>query len=357
LGEFIQLGNNGNTGLYNFLIENTTNRSGLIFGRYNNRFSIGRADSPAAFSLTYGTETAGAKVTAQIGYEDSKREDLYVSSSGYIQTVTGSEGGFVTGSLKIQDVLKIEGSNVAITGSFAMSGSSFSVIGGTDFQVQSTGIKLGNSTADTHQITGSLNTSGSVFMGLTSSASPVNQVVMRSNTTGQLFVTASSAIGGGGAVSSVSGMGGGINVTPTTGDVVITNTGVHTIDVVNDYPLSVNSSTGAVSISTIYTQLSLIFSVTSGTVTVLGTPINNTGDTFTLTTANTGEYNLIATTGTPFTANKTMIQVSVGSNGRTVFANHEYKSDSEINVYIYDDTGAGQDDGISYASLDIKIFQ
>jgi hypothetical protein len=210
------------------------------------------------------------------------------------------------------------------------------------------------------QISSSLAVSASVYMPLlTASATTVNQVVMRSSSTGQLFVTASSAIGGGGtgAVNSVSPSGGGINVSPTTGDVLVSNTGVHSLQVADGYPFSVSPTTGQCQISTSYTQLTQIFDISSNAVSVRYTPINNTGDTFTWEAGtSTGEFILTADTGTPFTADRTVIQACLGSSGRAYFVSHAYSLTSEIRIYVYDDTGTGVDDGISYASLDIKIF-
>jgi hypothetical protein len=182
---------------------------------------------------------------------------------------------------------------------------------------------------------------------------------MRSSSTGQLFVTASSAIGGGGtgAVNSVDASGGGISVSPTTGNVLVSNTGVHSLQVADGYPISVSPTTGQCQISTSYHQLSQIFDVSGNAVSVRYTPINNTGDTFTWQAGGaTGEFILTADNYTPFTANRTFIQVCLGTNGRQVFVNHYYVSTSQINIYIYDDTGTGIDDAISYATLDVKIF-
>jgi hypothetical protein len=234
--------------------------------------------------------------------------------------------------------------NVDITKNVSVSGS-LVVTGSTIFR--------GNQT-----ITGSVNITGSVFIpSLVTSSTAVTNVVMQ-GTNGQLFTTASSAIGGGGgAVSSVSGTGGGINVDPTTGNVVVSNTGVHSISVDEGYPLSVTPTTGAAVVKTTYTQLSQIFNQNSSNqVSVLSTPINSTGDTFNWSYRGSAGHYRLSANGTPFTANKTMIQLCLGSNGRALYATHEYVSTSQIDIYIFDETGNGADDLLLYANIDIKIF-
>jgi hypothetical protein len=244
------------------------------------------------------------------------------------------------------------------TSSFVLNSQTSSFI--QNSQTSSFAITGSNTFRGTHTITGSVNITGSVFIPfLVTSSTSVTNVVMQ-GTNGQLFITASSAIGGGGsgAVSSVSGTGGGINVDPTTGNVVVSNTGVHSIAAVDGYPLSVTPTTGQAQISTTYTQFSQIFNQNSSNeVTVLSTPINTTGDTFNWAYGGSqGYYRLTAQAGTPFTVNKTMVQLCLGSNGRALFATHEYASTSEIAIYIFDDTGTGVDDILLYANIDIKIF-
>jgi hypothetical protein len=110
-----------------------------------------------------------------------------------------------------------------------------------------------------------------------------------------------------------------------------------------------------------YTQLLQIFTQdTDTTVTVNSTPVNTTG----IATGDytwsylgvAGAYRLSTNVGTPFTANKTAIQLTLGSNGRSLFATYEYVSTSEIKIYIFDDTGAGANDVLLKSTIDIKIF-
>jgi hypothetical protein len=246
----------------------------------------------------------------------------------------------------------------ALTASFSQTASlapNYLLISNTgSFAITGSNTFRGNQT-----ITGSITITGSVFIpSLVTSSTSVTNVVMR-GTNGQLFITASSAIGGGGsgAVSSVSGTGGGINVDPTTGNVVVSNTGVHSISVDEGYPLSVTPTTGATIIKTTYTQFSQIFNQNdSSTINILSTPINSTGDIFSWEYRSAAGHYRLSAVGAPFTANKTMIQLCLGSNGRPLYATHEYVSTSQIDIYIFDETGTGVDDLLLYANIDIKIF-
>jgi hypothetical protein len=83
-------------------------------------------------------------------------------------------------------------------------------------------------------------------------APPVTRLLAGTNvtltpSTGLGEVTINASGGGGGAVSSVSGSGAGINVTPTSGAVVVSNTGVTSL--VAGTNVNLSGSTGAVTVS------------------------------------------------------------------------------------------------------------
>jgi hypothetical protein len=169
----------------------------------------------------------------------------------------------------------------------------------------------------------------------------------RSGITGSLFGTASWANNATNAISA--------NTATTAG-----NGGVTSVDIVSGYPLSVNGiTTGNVQIKTSYLQFSQIFNQNSGggDITILSTPINNISE-FTWSAQGTGVFALTADNGaTPFTANKTMIQLNLGSvSNQPIYATHEYVSTSQIRIHIFDDTGSPVDDALIYANIDIKIF-
>jgi hypothetical protein len=68
------------------------------------------------------------------------------TDSGHRLRISGSGA---SGSLNVNDILFVSGSNVAISGSFTV------VSGSTEFQVLGTGIKMGNTGSDAHTMTGS----------------------------------------------------------------------------------------------------------------------------------------------------------------------------------------------------------
>jgi hypothetical protein len=74
-----------------------------------------------------------------------------------VQTITSSVD-FVTGSTRFGSIL---GNTHQFTGSVSMTGSLAVITTGTEFQVTSTGVILGNASTDTHTITGSVNITGS----------------------------------------------------------------------------------------------------------------------------------------------------------------------------------------------------
>jgi hypothetical protein len=138
------------------------------------------------------------------------------------------------------------------------------------------------------------------------------------------------------------------------------NGGVTSVSIFDGYPLSVNgNTTGNVQIKTSYLQFSQIFNQDSGggAITILSTPINNISE-LTWSTQGTGVFALTADNGaTPFTANKTMIQLNLGSVSNVpIYATHEYVSTSQIRIHIFDRNGEPVEDALIYANIDIKIF-
>ena len=78
-----------------------------------------------------------------------------------VQTITSSVD-FVTGSTRFGSSLST--STHQFTGSVSITGSLAVVTNGTEFQVTSTGVRIGNVSTDAHPITGSVNISGSLIV-------------------------------------------------------------------------------------------------------------------------------------------------------------------------------------------------
>lgn len=106
---------------------------------------------------------------------------------------------------------------------------------------------------------------------------PVGPLVVGSGLNVSSTGVISATGGGGGAVASVSGSGAGISVSPTTGNVVVTNTGVTSL--VAGPGVSVSAATGAITITnTGVTAISTGVGLTGGPITSSGTiALNNTG--------------------------------------------------------------------------------
>jgi hypothetical protein len=340
----------GRNGLYNTIIENFERRTSILVGQYQFIFSIGRTTDPYHISIIPENITAGGRSETRIGWPGSDF-NIPPTSSGYVLAVTGSN---TNGSFRVNDDIKVISSGIQISSSLAIS--------------------------------------ASVFMpSLTTSPTALTNVLMISSS-GQLFTTASSAIGGGsgtpafpfngravitgsllvsGSSSGFSGITGSLQGTASWANnatnAISANTattagngGVTSVSIFDGYPLSVNGiTTGNVQIKTSYLQFSQIFNQNSGggDITILSTPINNISE-FTWSAQGTGVFALTADNGaTPFTANKTMIQLNLGSvSNQPIYATHEYVSTSQIRIHIFDDTGSPVDDALIYANIDIKIF-
>jgi hypothetical protein len=123
------------------------------------------------------------------------------SSKKYLQIDTGSTT--ISGSFNANNTLFVSGSNVTISGSFAV------VSGSTEFQVLSTGIKMGNSSSDAHIMTGSFRISGTGNTGsiLTVIGSgSLNPIFTVQGSQGELFSVTDSLTGSLFSVNDISGL-------------------------------------------------------------------------------------------------------------------------------------------------------
>jgi hypothetical protein len=119
---------------------------------------------------------------------------------GYKLMVSGSD---ISGSFNANNVLYVSGSTVSISGSFTV------VSGSTEFQVQSTGIKMGNSSSDAHIMTGSFRISGTGNTGsiLTVIGSgSTNPIFLVQGSQGELFSVTDSLTGSLFSVNDISGL-------------------------------------------------------------------------------------------------------------------------------------------------------
>ena len=87
--------------------------------------------------------------------------ELQVTTTGVNLGNIATDNHNVTGSLRVSGSSTIVG-NTAITGSTNITGSLTVTTTGTELQVTSTGVNLGNITTDVHNVTGSLLVSGSM---------------------------------------------------------------------------------------------------------------------------------------------------------------------------------------------------
>jgi len=127
-------------------------------------------------------------------------ETYNASGSNYKLEVSGSG---TSGSFNANNVLFVSGSNVSISGSFTV------VSGSTEFQVLSTGIKMGNSSSDAHIMTGSFRISGTGNTGsiLTVIGSgSLNPIFTVQGSQGELFSVTDSLTGSLFSVNDISGL-------------------------------------------------------------------------------------------------------------------------------------------------------
>jgi hypothetical protein len=131
-----------------------TSGSGIDTSTFLNRFNF--AVSSAFTYLGYGGVTSfgsfaifSGSNNINIGYTGTPTD------TGYRLLVTGSG---TSGSFNANNILFVSGSTVSISGSFTVVSSS------TEFQVLGTGVKMGNSTADIHTVTGSLSVDNTLYV-------------------------------------------------------------------------------------------------------------------------------------------------------------------------------------------------
>ena len=145
-----------------------------------------------SYGLTGSLSTIGSinlvgtqRVTGSVGITGS----LTVVGAGITGSFTGSLVGTLTGSLTSSDAIigTLTSSN-AVLATAVVSGT-FTVIPSSnlEFQVTSTGTKLGNAQTDTHQITGSAGITGSSFSVFTTGATPEFQVTSTGNKLGNVI--------------------------------------------------------------------------------------------------------------------------------------------------------------------------
>jgi hypothetical protein len=139
------------------------------------------------------------------------------------------------------------------------------------------------------------------------------------------------------------------------------NGGVTSVNTQISSSLKVNSETGAVTISPVYTQLVQIISQTTAEPTVIQELINTTGEAFTWSKpSGDGIYQLTANgSATPFTDGKTAITINVGNpENRLAICWYEWVDNTTIKIYTYGLEAADFVDGfLTKATLDIKIFE
>jgi hypothetical protein len=126
--------------------------------------------------LTGSVSVTGSFTVATTGTE------LQVTSTGVNLGNIATDVHNVTGSLRVSGSAAIVG-NTAVTGSTNITGSLTVTTTGTELQVTSTGVNLGNIATDVHNVTGSLRVSGSAtVVGNTA-------ITGSTNITGSLTVT------------------------------------------------------------------------------------------------------------------------------------------------------------------------
>ena len=147
-------------------------------------------------------EDSGQLITTQVNKINFSGS---VSASvGNFNDVTITVGVSPTASFSISSSQAIS-SSYALTASYVAGASSFP-FSGSALITGSLGITGSLSVSGSTTLSGSLNSTGSViFRGLINQSTAQSHVVTFNNTTGQLFITASSAFGGGGGASTPGG--------------------------------------------------------------------------------------------------------------------------------------------------------
>lgn len=339
---------------------------------------------------------------------------IFYTDSGSFNDLKVTGSAFISASRGVALQLRSSGSTI-----FSVSGSSGEIFNISDagsstalFTVASSSVNILNVDITKNvSVSGSLLVTGSAyFRDLVTSSTAVTNVVMY-GTNGQLFTTASTAIGGGsgtpafpfngnaiitgslvvsGSSSGFSGITGSLfgtaswaltasiannalkasgldagtyNITASWANnaTAAGNGGVTSVSIVSDYPLAMEggSTTGAVQIKTTYTQLTQIFSqADSDPPTVDATLINTTGETYTWGYDVEGIYTLTAdNSATPFIQDQTAIQLTAGCTDAPVSLSYEYESTSVIKIYSWSLTGnALRNSILDKATIDIKIF-
>ena len=184
----------GNTSTWDFITAGGTN----VNGGSNNNYILSK--QYADLNLNQYS----ALVVQQTGPPAENPIAFQVKDSSlkkYLQIDTGSTT--ISGSFNANNVLFVSGSNVSISGSFTV------VSGSTEFQVLSTGVKMGNSGSDSHQMTGSFTMYGSgstnTILRVQGSGSNV-PIFLVEGSQGELFSVTDSLSGSLFSVNDISGL-------------------------------------------------------------------------------------------------------------------------------------------------------
>jgi len=203
-----------------------------------------------------------------------------------------------------------------------------SVNGGTGVTVSPTTgnvvVSIGQDVATTANVTfANLTATGNLsnnYFTLANSAGTNGQVL----TTNGAGVTTWTSASGLGLVNSVTGSGAGISVSPTTGAVIVSNTGVTSITGTANQIIA-SASTGAVTLSTPQ-DIATTSNVNFGSVTTSGDIAVNGGD---LTTTAT-TFNLLNTTATTLNLGGAATTMSIGAGTGTTTVNNNLKSTGSL---------------------------
>ena len=128
--------------------------------------------------------------------------------------------------------------------------------------------------------------------------------------------------------------------------------------------ISVNSSTGNVTVSTPYRSYVCLVTYDALTPTTILTELQNDDFSITLTQQSTGVF-ILEDTGSPFAQTKTFVNIqqdnSAGSGGNGVVNNYIYRfNDDQIKIQVYDiDAVNGSEtlvDLLTYVSVEIRVY-